>query len=226
MSRCNFGYPAKDLALQNLTVNDITRVENLIKSTKSEIDTLCVVNDYLSKASVIYNGSRDIMLPGDSPPETKQTTLPSNYRIYALPCGVFNRFKTNVPYTDSSNPSLSFCIYTDIDLLVKKMQAVVSTTIFSSNPFMNNVNVSLEYGETPTNLTNLITLKCIDTSERILPPVSPITFKSPVKVTTLPDNVIIPAGSYYTLMISEGENSTPNGVTRLTATWTIHLEPI
>lgn len=225
MSRCNFGYPAKDLALQNLSVNNIARVENLIKSTRAEIYKLCAYDDYITKASITYNGNRNISLPGDSPPEQKQTSLPSNYRFYSLPSGNYNRTAQNVPYTNFTNPSLAFCIYTDIDLVVKMFQAFVQT---EQTPiitqFTNNVNVSLEYGTSPTSLTNLLTLSLLDTKSRNPP--APYPSKPPVRVTRYPDNVIIPAGSYYTIVISEGDNSTPNGVGKLVSSWTLKLEPL
>lgn len=99
---CNTGRPPKDDALQNLTINDTLRVNNLIKSTKAEIDRLCPPNQ---NVPIVLGGSMYYNPEGSAAIDLK-----------TFPSGLTEHF------TSTNSPSVSNFWYTPEDLTVSKFQ--------------------------------------------------------------------------------------------------------
>jgi hypothetical protein len=199
MSVCDLGRPPRDAAVQNLTVNDTVRVNKLLKATKAEIDRLCAVSDNSATTfvgSFIFSGTT----------VEPNTILDPDYALNVLPTGVTDNGSVN-----TSPAALNLTLYTDVDLVVRKLQAAVTTG--SSVPSTNNVDVSVSAGTTPTSLSAVLTLNLLSTNGAI------------VRETDISETAIIPAGSYYSVVISEGTGSTQNVVTSLVASWTLVLDP-
>ena len=121
---CNTGRPAKDDALQNLTVNDTLRVNNIVKSTKAEIDRLCSQVESVQNAPIVLAGSFRYL--GQESPD--------GFELFLLPSGFTSR--TNPRMTQ---PPAEVLWYTPQDLTIEKLQ--VSITSSSNATFVASVSV-------------------------------------------------------------------------------------
>lgn len=131
---CNTGRPPKDDALQNLTVNDTLRVNNLLKSTKAEIDRLCGRDQ--SAASVVLAGSL-----------TRSGFLPSLIDLSALPSGSTIRIGTQI------SAVVSDFWYTSEDLIVDKFQVAAVSTV--AGPLNVAVSVTSDPAVLPTDVLTI-----------------------------------------------------------------------
>lgn len=133
---CNTGRPPKDDALQNLTVNDTLRVNNLVKAAKAEINTLC---------------ARDQDIPlvlGGSLTYTNDNNTSPTLNLFALPSGSTTR-------TSSSNVAfaLSDLWYTSQELSNIKFQVAAVSTLATT------LNVSVGVTSNPAVLpANVLTV--------------------------------------------------------------------
>lgn len=204
MSICDLGRPARDAAFQNLTVNDTLRSNKLLKSGKAEIDQLCANIEELKQSNILFIGSLNMVI------RTQGQTLPPNYILYNLPSGTRD-IESNYPLVSSSDVSTT--LYTDVDLVVQKIQATIRTDTIQSRSDVHNVDFSIYIGSTPSSLSNLVTVSILNTNG------------NDVRETNTSAIAIIPAGSYYSAVIHEGPGSTENTTNTLFASWTIELIP-
>jgi hypothetical protein len=202
MSVCNLGRPPRDAAVQNLTVNDTLRSNKLLKANKAEINRLCASIEEVKQSNILFIGSLNVTTGSEG-------TLPLNYTLYNLPSGIRD---VGDAFPILSTPGVSRALYTDVDLVVRKLQ-VTLTTFSQSIDDVHNVDFSIFSGATPVTGTNLVTLSLLNTNA------------VDVRETDTSSIAIIPAGSYYSILISEGAGSTTNTITSLTASWTIELIP-
>lgn len=205
MSLCNLGRPVRDAAVQNLTVNDTLRSNKLLKATKAEIDRLCTQLEEVKKeGKILFIGSMRFIVQ-------LQNFLPNETDFYNLPSGT-RAIQGN--YNIIVSPDVETSLYTDIDLVIQKFQATVSTA--ASSPMAeHNINVSIHAGTTPSSLSNLLTLSLLNTNG------------VDVRETDTSASVIIPAGSYYSIVIRsiQPNPETPANITSLNAAWTLDLNP-
>jgi hypothetical protein len=202
MSVCNLGRPPRDAAVQNLTVNDTLRSNKLLKANKAEINRLCASIEEVKQSNILFIGSLSVTTGSEG-------TLPLNYTLYDLPSGIRD---VGDAFPVLSTPGVSRALYTDVDLVVRKLQ-VTLTTSSQSRDDVHNVDFSIYSGATPVTGTNLVTLSLLNTNA------------VDVRETDTSSIAIIPAGSYYSILISEGAGSTTNTITNLRASWTIELIP-
>jgi hypothetical protein len=130
---CNTGRPPKDDALQNLTVNDTLRVNNLLKSTKAEIDRLCTRDQ---SASLVLAGSL-----------IQSVVQPSLLDLPALPSGSTIR---NVPQIVAV---VSDFWYTSEDLIIDKFQVAALSTV--AGPLNVAVGVTSDPVVLPTDVLTI-----------------------------------------------------------------------
>ena len=146
---CNTGRPPKDDAFQNLTVNDTLRVNNLVKTTKAEIDRLCSID--AQSASLILGGSMHF-----------EGASEVGLDLFALPSGPSMR--SSVIMVPVAVPDLW---YTSEELLVRKFQVSaisvgVDTTLnvsigVTSNPTVATTDVLTVSLPLTSNTVNLVT---------------------------------------------------------------------
>lgn len=201
MSVCNLGRPPRDAAVQNLTVNDTLHSNKLLKANKAEIGRLCASIEEVKQSNILFIGSLRFA--------TDEGTLPLNYTLYNLPSGIRD---IGNAFPILSTPGVSRALYTDVDLVVRKLQ-VTLTTSSQSRDDVHNVDFSIFSGTTPVTGTNLVTLSLLNTNA------------IDVRETDTSSIAIIPAGSYYSILISEGAGSALTTVTNLRTSWTIELIP-
>lgn len=130
---CNTGRPPKDDALQNLTVNDTLRVNNLLKSTKAEIDRLCARDQVASLVlggSVIYS--------------TQEPSAIEN--VYALPSG-------STILNGQSPAAVSDLWYTSQDLIIDKFQVAALSPV--AGPLNVAVGVTSDPAVSPTDVLTI-----------------------------------------------------------------------
>lgn len=200
MSFCNLGRPPKDAAVQNLTVNQSVHVNNLLKATRAEVDRLCAVKD----AANVLIGSVEYFGENLSP-----SVLPIGFTIYSQPSG--SRY-IGSDITDFTNSNLALTLYTDTDLIVRKFQMSVNPELSPELSPAVQLNGCLSVGSTPTLLTNLVTLNFTNVSSG-----------SVARETFTGESVVIPANSYYTILVRQSNGSVANNINRLRASWTLTL---
>jgi len=185
---CNTGRPHKDDALQNLTVNDTLRVNNLVKSTKAEIDRLCSQIETVQNVPIVLAGSFSYAGQDSE----------NGFDLFLLPSGF-------TPVTSTSIlPSATNLWYTPQGLTVEKLQVSLISTVSSS--FGVSVGVSSSPGGPFTEETAMTLSVGASTVEL---------------QTSVPSNIVIPAGSYITIIFS----SASLDLTGVQASWTLHLNP-
>lgn len=195
---CDIGRPPRDAALQNLTVNNTVRVNKLLKSTKAEIDRFCA--ESTNDGAITFVGSFQFI-------GVDESKLNAEYSLYLLPSGCQI---TSSP-AKYSLPFLPTVFYTSVDLVVRKFQAAVTTV--TSGDVTSNVIVDLNYG-TDSNTINqtAVELSLLGTN------------LNSVRVTDSSGSAVIPAGSYYSIVIKEGPGSTDQPF-NLRSSWTLELIP-
>lgn len=110
MSTCNTGRPPADATFQNLVVNDQLRVNNVLKSTKGEIERLCSV--YARQQLPLIGTYLDSRTSLDPPPL-------QNISTYVVPVG------NTTQAIALPSPTIASMFYTDAELRVDKFQATV-----------------------------------------------------------------------------------------------------
>jgi hypothetical protein len=113
---CNTGRPPKDDALQNLTVNDTLRVNNLVKSTKAEIDRLCSQIETVQNVPIVLAGSFSYSGQDSE----------NGFELFLLPSGFTPVTSASIP------PSATNLWYTPQDLTVEKLQVSLISTVSST----------------------------------------------------------------------------------------------
>lgn len=187
---CNTGRPPKDDALQNLTVNDTLRVNNLIKSTKAEIDRLCSQVETIQNVPIVLAGS--LIYTGQSTEDGFNQPL--------LPSGPTVRTTPNI-----TPPTVETLWYTPQDLTVEKLQVSLISTVGAT------FDVSVGVLSSPTGpITDLSTITLSVSASTV------------DLQTSVPSNVVIPAGSYIIIHIT---SSSLEALTDVRASWTLHLNP-
>jgi hypothetical protein len=198
---CNLGKPSKDLAFQNVDVNQSVRVNKLLKVTRAEFDRLCAIKD--TKAH-LFAGSVEFFGDNVSPP-----VLPFGFTMYALPSGTLNIGNDITEYTD---PNIALTLYTDTELVVGKFQMSLYPELLPEISPPVQIDGCLSVGPTPTLLTNLVTLNFTNVSSGSI-----------VRETFTGDSVVIPAKSYYSILIRQSNGNVANDINRLQASWTLTL---
>lgn len=113
MSTCNTGRPPADATFQNLVVNDQLRVNNVLKSTKGEIERLCSVLDSV-------DARQQLPLIGTYLDSRSPTSAPlQNISTYLVPVG------NTTQAIALPSPTIATMFYTDAELRVDKFQATV-----------------------------------------------------------------------------------------------------
>lgn len=185
---CNTGRPAKDDALQNLTVNDTLRVNNRVKSTKAEIDRLCSQIETVQNIPTVLAGSLLYVEEGS----------PNGLELFLLPSGF-----TLITNPLMNEPPCEALWYTPQDFTVEKLQVSISSSVNAT------IDVSVGVLSSPTGpITNVSTMTLSASTTATLQ-------------TSVPSNIVIPAGSYVTIHIS----STSVNLSDVRASWTLHLDP-
>jgi hypothetical protein len=185
MSKCDLGRPIRDYALDNLSVNNVLRVNNLLKSTKVELKTLC--ND----VDNLFNPSTTQTLIGSfscSP----GAIIGLNYNWF-YPSGR-NQFTISEISSTTSPISFEKLIYTSQELIIEDFRMAASgeykTATSDETPFDLTLSVSTFPGtSTQSNFSSNGT------------PVESLSLKN---VTALPSATFalspsgkIPANSYF-----------------------------
>lgn len=198
---CNLGQPRKDLAVQNLGVNQSVHVNKLLKATRAEFNLLCAVK---SITSYLLAGSVEFFGENTSPP-----VLPFGFTMYTLPSGTLYIGNDITEYTD---PNLASTLYTDTELVVRKFQMTICPELLSELSPPVQIDGCLSIGPTPTLFTNLVTLNFTNVSDGSI-----------VRETYNSDSLVIPANSYYTILIRQSNGNVANNINRLQASWTLTL---
>jgi hypothetical protein len=143
MSICNLGRPVRDYSLNNLSVNNVLSVNNLLKSVKVELGTLC--ND--------LNNLFD--------PSTTQTLIGSYstgliiglYYNFFYPSG---RMQLNVNNTtSSSNNGIDFdqFLYTDQEKIIEDFRVTASGEYEKTQPNQTPFDLTISVITAPGTIT-------------------------------------------------------------------------
>lgn len=204
MSVCNLGRPARDAAVQNLTVNDTVRTNKLLKATKADIGRLCASIEEVKQGNILFIGSMRYAADGES-------SLPRDANFFNFPSGARD-VAGNISSISAPSP-LDTVLYTDVDLVIQKFQGTITTVTTGSPTTEHNINLSILTGSSSAVSTNLLTLSFLNTAGNI------------VRETNTSASAIIPANSYYSVVIRNVSGENIPGVLTLDAAWTLELGP-
>jgi hypothetical protein len=172
---CNTGRPPKDDALQNLTVNDTLRVNNLIKATRAEIERLCATDELVP---LVIGGALTMILDGGDPAALDLSALPSG---------------TSSNIVRSAAATVANLWYTSQDLIISKFQVAA---VSADNTTLNvAVGVTSDPAVAPTDVLTValpLTASTValdtDVSDTVLIPAgSFVTIHVTSSTTTLED---------------------------------------